>query len=75
MYYNPGLWPTRDGVVPYRLFFQVVGDLNHLKARERFELVMGTAHAIALSIAGKKEVQRIKAMTRKLSKEAFPEVS
>lgn len=74
MYHNPALWPTRDGVVPHKRFYQMLWVLEHVRARQRLEDTMATAHAIGMAMAGKDQAHKVKRQTRKLIEAAYPEV-
>lgn len=46
-YHRPGYWPTRDGVVPYRVFMATMSGLGMFHASDQLMI----AGAIALSRA------------------------
>jgi hypothetical protein len=69
-YYSPH-WGTRDGVIPHKLFFLLLGAWENVQAMEQLSEVQAVAHGAALAVNGKDF--KLKAATRKLAALAFPE--
>ncbi len=49
---GPG-WPTRDGVIPWQMFWLLYCQIPRIQAMERLNESTAVAHAIAVSFAGK----------------------
>ena len=67
---GPG-WPTRDGVIPWGLFWLLYHQLRHVTALERLNEAQAVAQAIAMAFSGDK-FQTDTIMQQELL-EAFPE--
>lgn len=65
-------WPTRDHVIPYKLFFCLMHAMTNVAAAERYELVQGVAHGHVLATNPKDSTQR--SAMRALIDRGFPEV-
>lgn len=72
LYYRSG-WPTRDGVIPHKLFVLYLRTLESLDAGAELQEARAAALGIALAMDGKGA--KTKSAVRKLTKRAFPEVS
>ncbi len=58
----PGRWPTRDGCIPWRIFWLFLRAIPALEAAEQLEAIHTTATAIALTFGsedGQKEAERM----------------
>ena len=62
---------TRDGYVPFGVFFEIVGALNPLEEREELRLVDAQNLSAALWEQGKDH--KVKRQYRELRERAFPE--
>jgi hypothetical protein len=71
LYYRVG-WPTRDGVIPHKLFVLFLRTLESLDAGTELQSARSAALGIALAMDGKDS--KTKSAVKKLSKRAFPEV-
>lgn len=73
LFHNPALWPTRDGVIPYKTFFLLIGALDEDDALT--ELVV--ANAVSLGYTWAREGKANTALAtarRRLVERAFPKV-
>lgn len=68
---NP-TWPTADHVIPYKLMVLLLEATGSVKAIE--QLVMANALAHGVSIAWQGKDTRVRRLTRKLARRAFPTV-
>ena len=71
LYYRAG-WPTRDGVIPHKLFVLYLRTLESLDAGAELQSARSAALGIALAMDGKES--KTQRAVKKLSKRAFPEV-
>jgi hypothetical protein len=71
LYYRSG-WPTRDGVIPHKLFVLFIRMLESIDAGAELQDARAASLGIALALDGKGS--KTKSAVRKLSKRAFPEV-
>jgi len=67
---NPA-YPTTDKVIPVGLFFGLLGAMGPAMLAEQLAEVQAVAHGIALALNGKDP--KVRAQTRKLIREAYPE--
>lgn len=72
LYYRRG-WPTRDGVIPHKLFTLLLRAIDGIEAGEQLRMAQSIAVGIALAIDGKSS--KTKNAVRKITRRAFPEVS
>lgn len=72
LYYRRG-WPTRDGVIPQKLFVLFLRTLESLDSGDELQGARAAALGIALAMDGKGS--KTKSVVRKLTKRAFPEVT
>lgn len=78
LYYRPRAWrhrgwPTRDGVIPHKLFVLFLRTLESIDAGAELQDARAAALGIALAMDGKGS--KTKSAVRKLTKRAFPEVT
>lgn len=66
-----GSWPTRDGVIPWKLFALYSEAIGPALLAEQLQDTRAVAHGIALSLSGNEP--KVKAATDKLIKQAYPE--
>lgn len=71
VYHNPR-WPTRDHVIPIRLFGLLDAVGEHVRAAEKLQLVEAVAHGTAVANNGKDSA--VRSMTDRLTRFAYPEV-
>ena len=65
-----GGWPTRDGVIPWALFWALYTQIPRLAALERIHESTAVAHGIAVAFSGTDP--RVQAFQRRELAEAFP---
>jgi hypothetical protein len=71
-FYDRTRWPTLDGVIPFKLFYNLLAVINNLEAGD--ELVISNGVGLGYANARNGKNAKIKAQVRKLSRRAFPEI-
>ena len=72
-YYNPALYKTKDGFIPYRLFYLYYSAHWAVMAQERLSLTQAMAHAGGMIMGGKESRSITDQLTERTKKEAFGE--
>lgn len=72
-YYCPSRWATSDGIIPYRLFWQMYNDLSRLETGARLETGLGVSLGIGVALS-KEGDMKTKGLLRRYRTWAFPEV-
>lgn len=73
LWYLPGHWRTRDGVIPYKLFYLLIDALDSVDAVRELETARAVLLGYGLARAGKNA--KVKEAHRKLVRRAFPKKS
>lgn len=72
MYYAPGRWPTRDGIVPAARFDILIAQGAADEARQ--ELVHANASSLGRAVSHARSAGDARTLTRPLRDRAYPEI-
>lgn len=70
--YYSDRWPTRDHIIPFKMFFLMLRAGGHVEAATQLIQTLATAHGGAMLWSGKDSF-KIKSQTRALIRNANPE--
>lgn len=73
-YHRPGYWPTRDGVIPFKMLVLASNELLAFGAELELHMTHAEAYGAALAFADQKTSHKLRQHVRKLTRKAYPEV-
>ena len=71
--YHTGHWPTRDGVIPFKLFLLLSASVRHLSAEVELRLAHANAYGAVLAHGSTKSDPALRKYTRRLIRLAYPD--
>ena len=72
LYYNRERWDTRDGVIPFRVFYVLMDAMDAVDAGEQLRDAMAHAHGQAIAENGKDS--KVRSQTRRMMRRADPKM-
>lgn len=72
-YYRSAIWPTRDQVIPFKVFALFEAAIGNVAAFEKLQMVQAVAHGYGIAMSGSSSL--VESQTKKLTAQAFPQVT